>query len=135
MKDEQTRVAALRDRFEAMLLGRVPETLVNGDCERRLPNTSSLSFVGIAANAALLMLDQHHLCCSPGSACHAGSSEASHVLQAMNLGEERSRGSLRFSFGRFNTEAEVDQAAEIIPRVIAKLRALSPRQTAAVVSS
>ncbi len=89
MKDEQTRVRALRDRFEATLLANVPDTFVNGDCERRLPNTSNLSFAGIDADAALLMLDQQHLCCSAGSACRTGSLEASHVLRAMNLGEER----------------------------------------------
>lgn len=135
MEDERTRVCALRDRFEATLLADVPETYVNGDCETRLPNTSSLSFAGIESDAALLMLDQQRLCCSAGSACRTGSLEASHVLQAMNLGEERTRGSLRFSFGRFNTEAEVDRAVEIVPRVISKLRAMSPRQTAAVAPS
>ncbi len=135
MKDEQTRVCALRDRFEASVLARVPDTFVNGDCEARLPNTSSLSFAGVESGAALLMLDQQHLCCSAGSACRTGSVEASHVLQAMNLSDDRARGSLRFSFGRFNTEAEVDKAVEIVRGAISKLRAMSPRQTAAVATS
>jgi cysteine desulfurase len=130
LADEQTRVRAMRDRFEEGILATVPESFVNGDRTMRLPNTSSLSFAGIESDAALLMLDQHNICCSAGSACRTGSLQASHVLRAMNLSEERLRGSLRFSFGRFNTEAEVDKALTIVPRVMAKLRAMSPRQTA-----
>ncbi len=128
LADEQTRVRTMRDRFEETILATVPESYVNGDRTARLPNTSSLSFAGIQSDAALVMLDQQNLCCSAGSACRTGSVEGSHVLRAMNLGPERLRGSLRFSFGRFNTEADVDKAIAIVPRVIAKLRAMSPRQ-------
>ena len=135
IKDEQTRVCALRDRFEATVLANVPDAFVNGDLEDRLPNTSSLSFAGVESGAALLMLDQQRLCCSAGSACRTGSVEASHVLRAMNLSDDRARGSLRFSFGRFNTEPEVDKAVEIVRGAISKLRAMSPRQTAAVATS
>jgi cysteine desulfurase len=71
------------------------------------------------------MLDRHQVCCSAGSACRTGSIEASHVLRAMKLDAERTRGSMRFSFGRFNTETEVDKALEIVPEVISKLRSLS----------
>ena len=127
MESEQARVRALRDRFESALLAAVPETQVNGDREIRLPNTSSLSFTGIEAEAALILLDQAGVCCSAGSACHTGSLEASHVLRAMHFSDERIRGSIRFSFSRFNTDADVDRALEIIRRVIAKLRAMSPR--------
>lgn len=124
--EENSRVRAMRDRFETGVLERVPETFVNGDREARLPNTSNLSFIGIESDAALLMLDRHHLCCSAGSACRTGSMEASHVLRAMSLSSERARASMRFSFGRFNTETDVDKALEIIPAVISKLRAMSP---------
>jgi cysteine desulfurase len=134
MDDEQIRVRAMRDQFEEALLAEVPDAFVNGGRETRLPNTSSVSFAGVESNAALLMLDQQRLCCSAGSACHTGSLEASHVLRAMKLGEERSRGSLRFSFGRFNTEADVDKALYIVPQVISKLRAMSPRQTATAIA-
>ena len=125
MEDEQTRVRALRDRFENALLAQLPETFVNGDRETRLTNTSSLSFAGIESDAALVLLDRQNLCCSAGSACLSGSLEPSHVLRAMGVSEPRLRGSLRFSFGRFNTEADVDQALTIVPRAIAKLRAMS----------
>jgi cysteine desulfurase len=72
-----------------------------------------------------MMFDRHQLCCSAGSACRTGAIESSHVLSAMNLPAERARASMRFSFGRFNSEADVDKALEIIPAVILKLRTLS----------
>ena len=126
LAEEATRVRAMRDRFEAGVREKVPDTSVNGDLEARLPNTSNLSFAGIESDAALLLFDRKQLCCSAGSACRTGSPEPSHVLRAMNLGPERTRGSMRFSFGRFNTDADVDRALEIIPGVISRLRELSP---------
>jgi cysteine desulfurase len=126
LEDEQKRVRAMRDRFEQTLLTQVPGVSINGEGAPRLPNTSSVSFSGVESEAALILLDKHRICCSAGSACHAGSLEPSHVLRAMKLSDERTRGSLRFSFGRFNTEADVDQALEIVPKVIAKLHAASP---------
>ncbi|PYL62386.1 MAG: cysteine desulfurase NifS, partial [Verrucomicrobia bacterium] len=105
---------------------------VNGAGALRIPNTSSLSFEGIESSAALLLLDRHGICCSAGSACRTGSQEASHVLRAMNPNGDGARRSLRFSFGRFNTEAEIDRAIETVPRVIEKLRATAaPRAIAA----
>src|SRR5206468_2622944 len=92
----------------------------------RLPNTSSIMFDDIESDAALMMLDQENICCSAGSACRTGSLQPSHVLNAMGLVNEQARGSLRFSFGRFNDEADIDRALEIVPRVIGKLQALSP---------
>jgi cysteine desulfurase len=124
--EENTRVRAMRDRFEAALLERIPDTSVNGDRTGRLPNTTNLSFAGIESDAALMMFDRHQLCCSAGSACRTGAIESSHVLTAMKVPAERARASMRFSFGRFNTDADVENALEIIPAIISKLRALSP---------
>jgi cysteine desulfurase len=126
LRDEQVHVRRMRDRFEAMLLNKVPDARVNGAGAERLPNTSSILFDGIESEAALLMLDQENICCSAGSACRTGSLKPSHVLSAMGLIGEEARGSLRFSFGRFNTDDDVDRALEAVPRVVAKLRALSP---------
>jgi cysteine desulfurase len=126
LPDEQTRVRNLRDRFEKVLLERIAAARVNGMGAPRLPNTSSVMFDEIQSEAALMMLDQENICCSAGSACRTGSLHPSHVLSAMGLVNEQARGSLRFSFGRFNTEAEIDRALEVVPRVIEKLRALSP---------
>ncbi|HEY0368268.1 MAG TPA: aminotransferase class V-fold PLP-dependent enzyme, partial [Chthoniobacterales bacterium] len=124
--EQQGRVRELRDTFETELQSRVADTFVNGIAAARLPNTSSIAFAGIDAQAALILLDQQRVCCSAGSACRAGSHESSHVLRAMVMSEERIRGTLRFSLGRFTTDAEISNALEIIPRVVTKLRALSP---------
>src|SRR3954470_5353125 len=125
LTEENTRVRAMRDRFEAELLARVPDTFVNGNRAARLPNTTNLSFAGIDSGAALVMFDRYQLCCSAGSACRTGSLESSHVLQAMNLPAELARSSMRFSFGRFTTEGERPRALEIIPAVMSKLRAMT----------
>jgi cysteine desulfurase len=121
-------VHSMRDRFEKAILESVSGASVNGAGALRILNTSSLSFEGIESSNALLMLDRHGICCSAGSACRTGSHEASHVLRAMNPNGDGARRSLRFSFGRFNTEAEIDRAIEILPKVIEKLRATTVRE-------
>jgi cysteine desulfurase len=125
LRDENTRVKRLRDRFEQGILGAVPSVQVNGHRSRRLPNTSNLAIEGIDSEGMLMLLDQKGLCCSAGSACTAGSLEPSHVLRAMGYSNDRARGSLRFSFGRFNSEAEIDQALHIIPNAVEKLRSMN----------
>jgi Cysteine sulfinate desulfinase/cysteine desulfurase and related enzymes len=122
LADGQSSVRSMRDRFEKAILESLSGASVNGGGALRIPNTSSLSFEGIESSAALLLLDRHRICCSAGSACRTGSQEASHVLRAMNPNGDGARRSLRFSFSRFNTDAEVDSAIEIIPKVIDKLR-------------
>ena len=126
LPEEQTRVRNLRDHFEKALIEKTPNARVNGAGAPRLANTSSIMFDEIESEAALMMLDQENICCSAGSACRTGSLQASHVLSAMGLVNEQARGSLRFSFGRFNDDKDIDRAIEIVPRVIGKLRALSP---------
>ena len=115
-------VRSMRDRFEKSVLEAVNGASVNGAGAARLPNTSSLSFEGVESSAALLLLDRQGICCSAGSACRTGSQEASHVLRAMNPSSDGARRSLRFSFGRFNTDAQIDRAIEVVPKVIDKLR-------------
>jgi len=126
LSEEQRRVRTLRDRFEKALVEKIPGARINGAGAPRLPNTSSIMFDDIESDAALMMLDQENICCSAGSACRTGSLQPSHVLSAMGLVNEQARGSLRFSFGRFNNEEDIDCALEIVPRVIGKLQALSP---------
>jgi cysteine desulfurase len=125
LSDEATQVRAMRDRFENGILETVSGASVNGAGTERLPNTSNFSFDGIESGAALMLLDRHNICCSAGSACRTGSGEGSHVLRAMHGNAERARNSLRFSFGRFNSEVDVDKGLEIIPQVIEKLRRLN----------
>jgi len=121
----------MRDRFEKSVLEAVSGALVNGAGAHRLPNTSSFSFEAIESPAALLLLDRQHICCSAGSACRTGSQEASHVLRAMNPTGDDARRSLRFSLGRFNTEAQIDHAIEVVPKVIEKLRQAGASRTVA----
>jgi len=125
LKEETVRIKALRDRFEEGLLQNISSLQVNGDRTRRLPNTSSLAIEGVDSEGMLMLLDQRGICCSAGSACTAGSLEPSHVLKAMGFSNDRARGSLRFSFSRYNSEAEVEQALQIIPNAVEKLRSMS----------
>ncbi len=126
LADEQTRVRAMRDRFEQTILAEVEGVEVNGDRDERLPNTTSLAFDGIEAEGALMLLDEAGVCCSAGSACTTGSVTPSHVLKAMGASDRRARASLRFSFGRFNTDADLEAALEIVPGVVEKLRRATP---------
>ena len=119
---ESTQVRALRDELETGLIARIPGVQVNGDLTNRLPNTTSLTFNGVESEAMLMLLDQQGLCCSAGSACTTGQHEPSHVLRAMGFDDTRARCSLRFSLGRFNTQAEVARALEIIPATAEKVR-------------
>ena len=125
MEHETTVVKGFRDDFENGALERIEGVQVNGDREHRLPNTSNMAFDGIDSEGALMLLDQHHICCSSGSACTTGSVHASHVLEAMGLSSERARASLRFSFSRFNSSDDVEKALEILPKVIGKLRRIA----------
>lgn len=134
ISEETTRVKALRDRFEETVLQQIPGTEVNGDRVHRLPNTTNIAFEGVESEGALMLLDERGVCCSAGSACTSGSVYPSHVLKAMGFSNDRARGSLRFSFGRFNTEAEIDIACELVPQVINKMRSLAPQGSPVLVS-
>jgi cysteine desulfurase len=117
---EAARLAALRDRLEARLLA-IPGALRNGDAER-VPNTTNVSFERAEAESLLLALDLQGLAVSTGAACAAGAMEPSHVLRAMGLPLARVQGSLRFSLGRSNTEADVDRASEMVAEAVARQR-------------
>jgi cysteine desulfurase len=131
---EDREVRAWRDRFEEAILERIGGVQINGDRSHRLPNTSNMAFEGIDSEAVLMLLDQAGLCCSSGSACTTGSLHPSHVLKAMGFSDERARSSLRFSFSRFNTPAQVPRAVEIVERVIGKLRSAAVSLHPAVVA-
>src|SRR5207302_3019970 len=122
LEEGKCSIRSFRNRFEKSVLESVNGASVNGAGAPRIPNTSSFSFEGIESSAALLLLDRHGICCSAASACRTGSHDASHVLRAMNANGDSARRSLRFSFSRFNTEAEIDRAIEVVPKVIGKLR-------------
>ncbi len=131
LDEDAQRIAALRDRLQAGILEHVEGVTVNGDAAHRQPNTLNVSFQGLKGESLVMALDLEGVACSTGSACSSGSTEPSHVLTAMGLSKEAARGSLRLSFGRYNSEADVDTALEAIARVVARLRALSPNYSAA----
>ena len=134
LETENTRVRHLRDRLEKDLLERIPHSMVNGDPQNRLPNTTSIGFDYVEGESILLMLDGWGICASSGSACTSGSLEPSHVLRAMGVPFTAAHGSIRFSLSVYNTEEDVDLIVEKLPPIIERLRELSPfgKEAAAV---
>ena len=125
MDDENTRVRALRDRLEKGLL-QIESSMVNGDPDNRLPNTSNISFEFVEGESILLMLSDLGICASSGSACTSGSLEPSHVLRAMGVPFTAAHGSIRFSLSIYNTEEDIDLVLKHMPGIIEKLRGISP---------
>ena len=119
------RARDLRDRLEARLLAALPGCAVQGDRERRLPNTSSLAFPGVKGEALVVHLDALGICVSTGSACSSGSSKPSHVLVAMGVTPAELGGALRVSLGPATTEAEIEMAGDAIVIAVRRLRALA----------
>jgi cysteine desulfurase len=120
------RVELLRNRFENFVLENIPNTKLNGDKINRLPNTSSISFVGFEGETILAKLNDLGICVSTGSACNAENHVSSAVLRAMEIPYETAKGTIRFSFGRYNTEQEIDFAIEVLPKIIEDLRKMLP---------
>lgn len=123
---ENTTVKALRDKLESALLAAIPNSRVNGDRDKRLPNTCNISCEFVEGEAILLLMNELGICASSGSACTSGSLQPSHVLRAMGVPFTMAHGSIRFSLSVFNTEREIDYVIENFPPIIQKLRALSP---------
>jgi cysteine desulfurase len=124
-KDDSVRIRALRDELQHLLLESCPSARVNGDKVKRLPNTLNISFRYLEGESILVLLDQHGICASTGSACTAGSSEPSHVLRAMRTPADWLQGAVRFSLSRFNTEDEVRLINEKMPSIVKRLEGLS----------
>src|SRR4051812_42989758 len=132
MAGEGARLAALRDRLEQTVLARVPGTVVNGT-GARVPNTTNISFERVEAESLLIALDLEGIAVSTGSACSSGTLEPSHVLRAMGFPAHRTQNSLRFSLGLFSTDQEVDKVADVLPRLVEKLRGLTKKPASASV--
>ena len=126
IKNEQRELAALRDRLEERVKSEIPCIRINGDLNNRLPNTSSISFEYIEGESILMFLDMQGICASSGSACTTGSLEPSHVLRAMDIPYTAAHGTIRFSLSRYNTMEEIEQVADALVPVIARLRSISP---------
>jgi cysteine desulfurase len=130
LKEENTRIRALRDKLENAILKEISGTARNGAKEPRLPNTTNISFDAVEAENILMALDHIGICVSSGSACTSGSLDPSHVLMAMGCSVPRARGSVRFSLGIYSTEAEVGYVLKHLPGIIGKLRANSGKAKA-----
>ncbi len=127
LPEERNLVGALRDRLEAGILASIPYARPLGDPDARLPNTTSIGFEGLEAEAILIVLSNHGICASSGSACSTGSLEPSHVLTAMGLDPRVIHGAIRFSLSRFNTPDEIDRVLEALPRLLKRLEPLAAR--------
>lgn len=121
------RLCALRDRLEHEAIEHIPDVVINGDPNHRVPGTTNMGFLGAEGETLLIRLDLEGFAVSTGSACSAGSTEPSHVLLAMGIPREAVRGSLRFSLGWGNTEEEVDSLMKILPDAVHKIRSMAPR--------
>ncbi len=133
--DEGLRVRDMRDKLERGLLKQIPNSMVNGDREQRLPNTLSISFEYVEGESILLKLSDKGVCASSGSACTSGSLEPSHVLRAMGVPFTAAHGSIRFSLSVYNTEKEIDYILEVMPAIIEELRTISPFWTGPIARS
>jgi cysteine desulfurase len=123
LQSEMPRQAALRDRLERGILERVAGTVVNAAGAPRVPNTTNISFEGVEGESIVIGLDLEGIAVSTGSACSSGTLEPSHVLKAMGLSPARVEGAVRFSLGPETTDAEIDRVLDVVPAVVARLRA------------
>lgn len=117
---------ALRDKFEAQVRDRIGDVVMNGDREQRLGHLSNISFRFIEGEGLLINLDLEGVAVSTGSACSSGTLEPSPVIRALGVDDELARGSIRFSFGKDNTDADIDYAVSVLARAVERLRMLSP---------
>jgi cysteine desulfurase len=126
MDAERKKIAALRDKLEQGIQGKIDEVYLNGHPSLRIPTTTNLSFKYVEGESIVLNLDLEGIAVSTGSACTSGTLEPSHVLNAMGVDPALAQGSVRFSLGRENTEEEIDYVLKVLPPIIERLRAMSP---------
>ena len=128
MDGEASRLTHLRDRLIKGILEGIEHSRLNGHPAKRLPNNVNVSIDFIEGESMCLNLDLEGICASTGSACSSSSLQPSHVLLALGLPPEQAHGSLRFTLGKWTDEEDIDRVLEVLPRVVAKLRAMSPLQ-------
>ncbi len=124
---ERTEVARLRDKLQAGLVSAIPNLILNGAEAPRLPNTLNVCFRGVEGEALLLLLDQHGIAASSGSACLADKLDPSHVLLAMSVSESDAMGAVRFSLSRYTTAEEIDRVLGVLPTLNKKVLRLADR--------
>lgn len=126
MEAEFKREEELRDYFEAEVLKRIPEVVINAKNTKRLPGTSSITFKYLEGESILLSLSYKGIAVSSGSACSSDDLQASHVLLAMGIAPEFAHGTIRFGLGKYNTKEEIDYTLDSLVEVIERLRSISP---------
>ena len=126
MEGFNTRVRSLRNRLEEEILRQIPETVVNGTREHRMPHVSNISFRYLEGEGLLISLDFQGVAVSTGSACSSGSLEPSHVLTAIGRDSELAHSAIRFSLSRMTTEEDISYVLGILPEIIERMREVSP---------
>lgn len=124
--EEGLRLSSLRDQLITGLQSQIDLVKLNGHPTKRLPNNVNISLAYVEGEATLLTLDFEGICASTGSACSSESMEPSHVLTAMCIPAEEARCSIRFSLGKWTSQADIDKVLEVLPRIMVKLRSISP---------
>jgi cysteine desulfurase len=124
--DETQRLQTMRDRIIDRLLAEIPSTTLNGHRWKRLPQNANITFHFVEGESITLHLDMHGYAVSTGSACFSRSLESSHVIMGIGGDHERAHGSIRFTFGRYNTMSEVDDIVGTLSEIIGELRKISP---------
>ncbi|MFA5083857.1 MAG: cysteine desulfurase family protein, partial [Candidatus Paceibacterota bacterium] len=125
-KEEARRLEKLSRNLTERILKTIPKTFLNGHPEKRLPNNVNITILDIEGEALLLHLDQYGICASTGSACHSQTLQPSHVLQAIGLPREIIHGSLRLTLGKETTKKDLDYVMKVLPKIVKKLREMSP---------
>ena len=125
MEENAAKIIPMRDKLFAEL-SKIPHSKINGSLEHHVPGTVNMCFEGIEGESLLLLLDRDGICASSGSACTSGSLDPSHVLLSIGLPHEVAHGSLRLSIGEYNSMDQIDHIIEVVPKVVAYLRSISP---------
>ncbi len=126
LNENITQMKKLRDNLVEKVLNEIPEVVLNGHPQSRLPNNAHFTFLGVNGEDLIIKLDEYGIAASTGSACSVNTQKASHVLQAMGFSLEQITGSLRLTIGIFNDQKEIDQTVDILKKVVQELRSVSP---------
>jgi cysteine desulfurase len=125
-REENERLKKLRDYLIEKIQKKIPDTVLNGHPEKRIPHNANITFHYVEGESITLHLDMKGFAVSTGSACFSKSLEASHVILGIGGDHERAHGSVRFTFGRFNEREDVDKIVEALGDIVGKLREISP---------
>ena len=126
LSDQISFVKKLRDHLIERILSEIPEVILNGHRENRLPNNAHFTFLGVNGEDMIIKLDENGIAASTGSACSVNTQKASHVLQAMGFSYEQITGSLRLTIGIFNNKKEIEHTVNILKNIVSELRSFSP---------